>query len=202
MHRDPVNNCLNDDELLLMDALWCGWVPAERLKRQEYADLMHSSYTHALSDAEMYNALAHMLRSGLVDQVTDDGVSLFMLTRRGTAIWETRRLPDWDSFVGEALESSDPETDELFTKLTAPSSSALARALTAFSQLFDNLNCVMSVEHQVQEHGFLLDSWRFFPKIHIASFAFPANAELVEVPAAERTWWSSVPELLRLRRAE
>src|SRR5688572_7318915 len=92
---------LDDDALLILDALFDRDRTLHELRRTQYAESVGVNYTHNIQLLQLEKFLADLVAMGYMVRHEDDdsGGQRYGLTEEGGRLWEMERTPEWDKYV-------------------------------------------------------------------------------------------------------
>lgn len=194
---------VDDDEILLLDALAPYRSMLSCLRAETYAFQANCDYSHSLTDPQLVDRIETFALCRLVSIRTK--VSAYRkswhpmpwavgLTADGADLWESERTPNWMRFV-TSYGRHDPE----FVSLASPSQDALRECISVGVETGRFCVDLSRVRWSVSRNCYLW-YWKQFDTIHTMTVPRRSGEpplEKVDWKAHEqkRSWWSRVPHL-------
>ncbi|MCA9688501.1 MAG: hypothetical protein R3A51_05660 [Nannocystaceae bacterium] len=185
---------LEDEELLLLDALFDQDCPPAALRRAGFSERFNLPAAHDLDDVALARTLMALARRGLVR--LRDGDARVGLTPAGAALWDRERLPTWERYCADASYERDGGWELSVRSPSEPVARAFLAAASAHG--------LFAVDPQQGIDARWLDDvalvpWRRFRAVfELRARLVPgASARQVDWAAiqARRVWWRTINEL-------
>ena len=194
---------LDDDELMLFDALFDVWVGPDSLRRQHFREFSNLPYEHGLDDTALERTLSRLRAAGLVRRrrthvaATGRVMVWLGLTAKGGALWTRERRPDWARYCTDASWPTRG-ADRWVLSVQSPRLGTARAFLAAATEcgLYD-----ADPRHAVvrRRERRPLIPWRVFATVYEIRVPLRGSSGVVPYHAVEydrrRFWWSTVAEL-------
>jgi hypothetical protein len=194
---------LSDDELTVLDVLFCGaFAPLRSLRRSTFKDQWNCP-SHALDDEELTDTLNRFCEAGVLssEQFLSEMRGqhpCFGLTAYGGALWEAERTPTWDRYATERYGGCDDSLGRYRVSICALS----ADIRDDFWMIGSEVGMWASDTGRArfaQIPKYHLIPWKDFPCTYVAvgkvrDCSLGCDWLLYD---ARRTWWRNVEELQR-----
>lgn len=94
---------LSDEELLVLDGCYHGWVTPQQLSESTYRLAFNCRHSHGLVDNELRGCVDRLRNRGLLAIESTLHSTTIRATRYGGSQWEAERRPPWDRFCDVLL---------------------------------------------------------------------------------------------------
>jgi hypothetical protein len=193
---------LDDDALLIFDALFDRDRTLHELRREQYAEAVGVSYTHNVQLLQLEKFLADLVALGYMVRHPDDesGGQRYGLTEEGGRLWELERAPVWESYVRDDTVNGDTGRD-VWVVVKSPSLDVAQNFLEAAVHAGIHSIDPMSWQ-EIATEGELLLPWKAFPTVYtVQGMCASIQGRLSwEVYEEQRFWWRTIAELATLPR--
>ncbi|MEW4490623.1 hypothetical protein AB1L42_21235 [Thalassoglobus sp. JC818] len=194
---------LSDDDLILLDVLFNGFVPFSMLCSDAFQFQGLLGYTHNLNDDELRCRLRRLVEHRVLEIKRDGNRTSFGMTAYGGELWSQERCPIWDRYCRDY----DSTGSEIRTMMSVVAVSPQIR--DDFLRLYP-LYPTRVRTATISNH--VLVPWITFPKLHVGIMTYVEETERTAEEYAvysdrlrrhhaalerERSWWRSVSELQR-----
>jgi hypothetical protein len=192
---------LDDDALLILDALFDRDRTLHELRRTQYAETLGVSYTHNVALLQVEKFLADLVAMGYMVRHDDEsGGQRYGLTEEGGRLWEIERMPVWDKYVRDDTLAGPSGRDALVV-VKSPSLDIAQNFLEAAVHAGIHSIDPMSWQESTAENERLLP-WKSFPLVYtVQGLCASIQGRLSwEVYEENRIWWRNIGELATMPR--
>jgi len=191
---------LSDDELVLCDAMFSNRTPVGVLMHDDFRLAFNLGYGHQIDEASFPGVLESMKRRDIIQGGEGAFGPYVELTRAGGALWESERLPVWDAYCDTASQKDGRGGTVLIVQ------GMHVEVIEAFLRVAAEAGLYGAVVGSVAiEPGAPARSVRWKGLATVTARATAAGEHHQQVDwvtyESQRTWWRTVPELLRSHRA-
>lgn len=187
---------LTDDELVVCDAIWSRWTAEGFLLDPNQDEALVLPYRHGVAPERMPSFLNGLREQGIVEVKDSKGTRFLALTGLGGSLWEQERQPVWDAYCSDGSRLVDGVASLRIRAVRAEVAESFFRTATDAGLWIPKGEVQRSVEEDAP-----IIPWKRWnlavltsPLVRISS---RADWRLYE---SRRTWWRTVPELLRSHR--
>jgi hypothetical protein len=187
---------LTDDELVVCDAIWSRWTAEGFLLDPNQDEALVLPYRHGIAPEQMPRVLGGMRERKCVEVEESNGMRFLALTSFGGSLWEQERQPVWEAYCTDRTRLIDGVASLQIRAVRAEVAEVFFRTGTDAGLW----SPVGEVQRSVEKEALIIP-WKPWDLAVLTSpLARISSRTDWRLYESRRTWWRTVPELLRSHR--